>query len=190
MTLDEIAEILFYTTRAIAAIEESYKGLVGRGMNTSLILNFRDALCHYKICYENFIPEDKKQAMKPEDIAVVTKIFITQEANLIEHINRSIKDGCTTLHNIYCSIITVMIDDHNLSCKDVNKFRKYLHDFKNCVLDIRYDGLLIADFDIGSELLKLKLLIANFEIAVTENAVFAELYLSAKNTVRNSYRKF
>ncbi|GEM_PF-6915689 len=95
-------------------------------LDATFLINFRDALNHYRLMCKNSNDEVKLNQ---------------QYASINEHLSRGMKDIIVYICKIIINSISYYIENHNMeSFQMKNKYRKLSHKYKNLVLDIRVDS--------------------------------------------------
>jgi hypothetical protein len=167
--LDNIAEELFYYVHETCVIKELFKDILGKVSISSPILNFRDALFHYKRMYEAAYNNDNDS-------------FVKQLTCIEEHLNRGLKDFAIYLcANYYSKILHMMIDSTASAVNNITlpKLKGIYHALKNIVIEIRLRGQTIQHFDSQENewLPDIVKTIEKFHILINETKALKRLYL-------------
>jgi hypothetical protein len=129
------SEEIVKAVRKISAISITCKDL-GIPFSSSLFINIRDAMFHYKKLCDKGI----------DDI----KIAEEQMCSITEHILRGIKDVLIELINTVIDVIetvrTYNSYEESLSLEERKEVRELVHNLKRYLLSIRADGMYLAYF--------------------------------------------
>ena len=135
--LDKVAEGIFNYVFYLKIIEDFFKtefSKFSKVLNVKVtalspLINFREALFHYKPMYEAACNNDNDS-------------FIMHHACIIDHLNRGLKDFLVDICFNYFVVILHKIIHTNTPVVKENKvdLRNIYHDLKNIVAKIRIEG--------------------------------------------------
>lgn len=125
-----VEAVNFATVAGVNAVE------FGIELSSSLYLNIRDAMFHFKALCDYLEKNDREQAEK-------------HYHNLKEHLLRGEKDAIIFQARAVCDAVSEIMQQKNFkntfNFEDVRMLQSYVHSLKNIILKIRLEGAELSD---------------------------------------------